>query len=138
MAGPTQLRFENDSPEGDRSIFIDSISVALTANALAVVLPVSSAEAQPYDFQLISTLMSFSDAEAECDRRNRICRNQRDDMQVRSDTVDHVFGATDASAGTESWLRSIAWRRTRTSPPCTTRCEAHLSSTSHCITARQG
>ena len=65
------LRFENDSPEGDRSVFIDSVSVTATANGLSVVLPSSSAEMQPYDFQLLSTPMTWDAAEAECERRNR-------------------------------------------------------------------
>ena len=31
IATSATLRFENDSPEGDRSVFIDSVSVATTA-----------------------------------------------------------------------------------------------------------
>lgn len=65
------LRFENDSPEGDRSVFIDSVSVFVAANGLSVVLPDSSSESQPYDFQLLNTPMTWDDAEAECERRNR-------------------------------------------------------------------
>ena len=75
-AGEATLRFENDSPEcdrcgpprlsghlrpaltrltggGDRSIFVDAISVSVAVNALKVVLPSSSAEKQLYDFQLL-------------------------------------------------------------------------------------
>lgn len=65
------LRFENDSPEGDRSVFVDSISVSATAHTLAVVLPSSSADTQPYDFQLLTQPLTWYDAEAECERRNR-------------------------------------------------------------------
>lgn len=65
------LRFENDSPEGDRSVFLDSISVFATANGLSVVLPESSSEKQLFDFQLLNTPMTWEDAEAECERRNR-------------------------------------------------------------------
>lgn len=65
------LRFENDSPEGDRSVFLDSVSVSATANGLSVVLPDSSSEKQLFDFQLLNTPMTWDDAEAECERRNR-------------------------------------------------------------------
>ena len=65
------LRFENDSPEGDRSVFLDSVSVTATANGLSVVLPSSSSEMQPFDFQLLSTPMTWDAAEAECENRNR-------------------------------------------------------------------
>ena len=65
------LKFENDSPEGDRSIFIDNIRVSVAMNALSVVLPTSSADSQPFDFDLLSTPMTWDDAEAECVRRNR-------------------------------------------------------------------
>jgi hypothetical protein len=65
------LRFENDSPEGDRSVFLDSVSIFTTANGLSVVLPDSSSELQLFDFQLLNIPMTWEDAEAECERRNR-------------------------------------------------------------------
>jgi hypothetical protein len=58
------LRFENDSPEGDRSIFIDDVRVNLAAHALSVVLPASSADSQPYDFDLLTTPMTWAGAVA--------------------------------------------------------------------------
>jgi hypothetical protein len=65
------LKFENDSPEGDRSIFIDSVTMTATRNTLAVILPGSSADKQPFDFQLLTTRMTWDQAQAECVRRNR-------------------------------------------------------------------
>eukprot|EP01052_Picozoa_sp_SAG31_P005846 SAG31_NODE_263_length_18841_cov_17.270996_14_plen_177_part_00 len=107
------LRFENDSPEGDRSVFIDMISIAAATNALQVVLPASSAEAQPYDFQLLSTPMTFADAEAECVRRNRhlaSIHSMEENMYVAAmhhaedaAIYDGVYiGGQDASDGTTS------------------------------------
>ena len=65
------LRFENDSPEGDRSVFIDAVTVAAALNALAVVPPLSSSETQPYDFQFLLQPYDWAGAEAECVRRGR-------------------------------------------------------------------
>jgi hypothetical protein len=122
------LQFENDSPEGDRTIFVDSVSVRAAANgvcdggygncphALPVILPPSSAEAQPYDFQLISTKMPFVEAEAECERRNRKLASVHSmeenafiaSMHHGEDAALYdglILGAQDAADGTESaWL----------------------------------
>ena len=65
------LKFENDSPEGDRSVFIDTVQIFSTRNALEVVLPPSSADKIPFDFQLLSTPLTWVEAEKECERRNR-------------------------------------------------------------------
>ena len=67
----SMLTFENDSPEGDRSIFIDGVSITQTRNAVSVILPSSSADKQPFDFQLLTKRMTFDAAQAECKARNR-------------------------------------------------------------------
>ena len=65
------LRFENDSPEGDRSVFIDAVAVTKTLNGLAIVPPVASSETQLHDFHYLGDKMPWQDAEDMCVARGR-------------------------------------------------------------------
>jgi hypothetical protein len=96
------LRFENDSPEGDRTVFVDSVSVSATANTLSVVLPTSSADTQPYDFQLITQALSWDAAEAECVRRNRHLASVH--SLAENDYIASLHHGDDASLYQGVWI----------------------------------
>eukprot|EP01046_Picozoa_sp_COSAG06_P004212 COSAG06_NODE_174_length_21223_cov_8.836158_13_plen_701_part_00 len=96
------LRFENDSPEGDRTVFIDSVSVSATVNTLSVVLPSSSADTQPFDFQLVAVPMSFDDAEAECERRNRKLASVH--SMAENNYIASLHHSDDASRYSGIWI----------------------------------
>eukprot|EP01050_Picozoa_sp_SAG11_P014519 SAG11_NODE_1798_length_4246_cov_1.709670_6_plen_165_part_00 len=68
-ASTADLIFENDSPEGDRSVFIDAVTVTAALNALAIVPPIATSEMQPFDLQFLDARTSWAAAEAECVRR---------------------------------------------------------------------
>ena len=96
------LRFENDSPEGDRSVFLDSVSVTATANGLSVVLPSSSSEMQPFDFQLLSTPMTWDAAEAECENRNRKLASVH--STAENDYIAQLHHSEDAGMYDGAWI----------------------------------
>ena len=102
VGASASLRFENDSPEGDRSVFLDSVSVFATTNALSVVLPSSSADTQPFDFQFLSTPMNFDAAEAECERRNRKLASVH--SMAENEYIASLHHNADASTYSGIWI----------------------------------
>jgi hypothetical protein len=66
------------------------------------VTPYSSAEKQPYDFQLITTPMTWADAEKECVRRNRKLASIH--SQKENDWVASLHHGADAKIYDGIWL----------------------------------
>ena len=52
-------------------MFLDSVQVTATLNALAVVPPIASSEVQPYDFQFQVQKLSWENAEEACAAKGR-------------------------------------------------------------------